>query len=160
MLAKPHLDVRVGPGDYDLTCEVEALAHCRRDIGAVVTFEGRVRGEGAQAETGRSLVSLTLEHYPKVTEATIERHARAAIERFKLHGVRIVHRVGELKTGERIVLVATAASHRGDAFAAAEFLMDYLKSEAPFWKKERWSDGSASWVDARTSDEAAKARWS
>ena len=143
--------VRVQREDFDLGAELEALRAGRRDIGALVSFTGLVRDTGG-------LESMELEHYPGMTEkalAGIEADARG---RWPLQACLIVHRYGRLLPGEQIVLVATASAHRGAAFAAAEFLMDYLKSRAPFWKKETGPQGGA-WVDARDEDLAALARW-
>jgi len=148
--------VRLQREAFDAAAEVSALTAGRTDIGSVVTFTGLVRGEA----DGRALTSLTLEHYPDMTQAELARIDREASARFALAGSLVVHRYGELEPGEPIVLVVTASQHRQDAFEAAEFLMDYLKSKAPFWKKERYADGSESWVDARESDGAALARWS
>lgn len=137
--------------DFDSAAEAQSLAQDRRDIGAVVSFEGRVRGEDG-------LKALTIEHYPGMTEREIERHIAQALARWPLLGVRIIHRIGRLEPGARIVLVTTASSHRRAAFEAAEFLMDYLKTRAPFWKQEDRSDGRR-WVQARTSDHEAARRW-
>jgi molybdopterin synthase catalytic subunit len=149
------MSVHVGPGPIDLAVEAARLALGRSDVGAVVTFTGLVRGETG----GKPLVAMTLEHYPGMTEAELTRIGAEAAARWRLIGWRIVHRVGRLEPGETIVLVATASAHRRDAFAAAEFLMDYLKTRAPFWKKEETADGAARWVEARDSDDAAAARW-
>ncbi len=147
--------VRVQRDAFDAATEVRALTAGRTDIGSVVTFTGLVRGEAG----GRALRSLTLEHYPDMTEAELSRIEEEAQGRFGLLGSLVVHRTGELKPGEPIVLVVTLAAHRQAAFEAAEFLMDYLKSQAPFWKKESFADGAEHWVDARESDGAALARW-
>ncbi|MGE0025253.1 MAG: molybdenum cofactor biosynthesis protein MoaE [Hyphomicrobium sp.] len=147
--------VRLQREAFDAAAEVAALAEGRTDIGSVVTFTGLVRGEA----DGRALASLTLEHYPDMTEAELLRIDREASARFALAGSLVVHRYGELKPGDPIVLVVTASQHRQDAFEAAEFLMDYLKSKAPFWKKERFADGTEHWVDARESDGLALDRW-
>lgn len=146
--------VRVQEADFDVAAEIAALTAGDEDVGAVVTFTGLVRRIGA--EPGPQ--SMTLEHYPGMTEAAladIEAEARA---RWPLSGVTIIHRVGPLAPGARIVLVVAASRHRHAAFEAAAFLMDYLKTRAPFWKKERSAAGER-WVDARESDEAARARW-
>ncbi len=146
--------VRVQEADFDIAAEIAALTATDRDIGAVVSFTGLVReiaGGGADQR-------MTLEHYPAMTEralAEIEAQARA---RWPLSGVAIIHRVGPLAPGDNIVLVLAASRHRHAAFEAAAFLMDYLKTRAPFWKKEAGASG-ARWVDARESDEAAVARW-
>lgn len=149
------MSVRVTPDDFDPSGEIAALTDDQHDIGAIATFVGKVRGG---SEGGR-LASLTLEHYPGMTEARLARIEADAVARFGLNGSRIVHRVGTLSPGDNIVLVVTAAPHRGDAFAAAEFLMDYLKTEAPFWKKERYADGREKWVEARDSDAHSASRW-
>jgi len=126
----------------------------KHDIGAVVSFTGLVR------DVGDGLSAMTLEHYPGMTEAALEEIADAAEARWSLNGVRIIHRFGPLEPGAQIVLVLAASRHRRAAFEAAEFLMDYLKSRAPFWKKETGKDGQGAWVDAREIDETALTRWS
>jgi molybdopterin synthase catalytic subunit len=146
--------VRLQREDFDVAAEQHKLAQGRPDIGAVVTFTGICRGgEGADA-----IASMTLEHYPGMAEEEIARHVADAEARWALKGVAVIHRYGTLVPGDNIVLVITASSHRGDAFAAAEFLMDYLKTSAPFWKREERA-GQASWVDAKAQDDAAAARW-
>jgi molybdopterin synthase catalytic subunit len=147
--------VRVQREAFDAAAEAEALARGRTDAGGIVTFTGLVRGEA----DGRALASLTLEHYPGMTEAELDRIDTEARQRFELCGSTVIHRYGLLHPGDPIVLVVTAARHRRAAFAAAEFLMDYLKSSAPFWKKERFADGTERWVDARGDDDDALARW-
>lgn len=147
--------VRVSTDDFDISEEVTKLSGGDASIGGVALFVGKVRGE----VKGQPLVSMTLEHYPGMTEAELSRIEADACERFKLSASLIVHRVGELRPGDNIVLVIACAPHRQDAFAGAEYLMDYLKTRAPFWKKETLADGSAQWVDARESDEAAAATW-
>lgn len=147
--------VRVQTGDFDVSAEIATVTSGRTDIGAVVTFTGTVRGEAG----GRTLTSMTLEHYPGMTEAELRRVEAEARERWSLQATTIVHRVGELKPGDNIVLVVTASPHRNAAFEAAEFLMDFLKTRAPFWKKETGTDGKGQWVDARESDDKAAARW-
>ena len=145
--------VRVQREDFDLGAELAGLRAGRRDIGALVSFTGLVR-DGAGGLEG-----LTLEHYPGMTEralAAIEAEART---RWPLQAALVIHRYGRLEPGEQIMMVATASAHRAASFAAAEFLMDYLKSRAPFWKKETGPDGS-SWVEAKAEDEAALDRWS
>jgi len=147
--------VRVQPDDFDVAAEVGKLTAGRTDIGAIVTFTGRVRsGDGAPL-----IASMTLEHYPGMTEAELERIEAEASARWKLQASLIVHRVGELKPGDNIVLVVTASAHRQDAFEAAGFLMDYLKTRAPFWKKEITASGEGAWVEARDSDAQAVKRW-
>ena len=147
--------VRVETADFDIGAEVRRLTAGRTDIGAIVTFTGTVRGEAK----GRPIVSMTLEHYPGMTEAELARVEAEALARWPLDASLIIHRIGELKPGDNIVLVVAASRHRQAAFEAAEFLMDYLKSRAPFWKKETTADGEGHWVDARDSDTAAMARW-
>ncbi len=146
--------VRIQQADFDIAREIAALAKGRTDIGAVVSFSGLCRG----SEDGEAIAALTLEHYPGMAEAEIMRHAETAMARWPLSGLTIIHRIGRLTPGENIVLVLTASTHRQAAFEAAEFLMDYLKTSAPFWKREE-SAGGASWVDAREHDDAAAARW-
>ena len=147
--------VRVQSELFDVGAEVAALTAGREDAGGVVTFTGFVRGQA----DGRDLALLTLEHYPGMTERELERIDDEARARFDLLGSTVIHRIGALTPGEPIVLVVTAAAHRRAAFEAAEFLMDYLKSRAPFWKKESFRDGSERWVDARDCDSAALERW-
>lgn len=149
------MPIRVQHEPFDAAEETAALTAGRTDIGAVVTFTGLVRGEAG----GRPLAAMTLEHYPGMTEAELARIEAEAMGRWRLDGVTIIHRYGRLEPGDPIVLVATASRHRRDAFEAAEFLMDFLKTRAPFWKKETGADGSGDWVDARDSDAAAEARW-
>lgn len=146
--------VRVQHKDFDLGSEIAALTAGRTDVGAVVTFTGRVRGE----EGGVS--AMTLEHYPGMTEAELSRIEAEAQSRWPLAATLIVHRVGDLKPGDNIVLVVTVSAHRSAAFEAAGFLMDYLKTRAPFWKKETDSSGNEIWVEAREGDEEAARRWS
>ncbi|HVY42053.1 MAG TPA: molybdopterin synthase catalytic subunit MoaE [Hyphomicrobiaceae bacterium] len=147
--------VRVQRDDFDLGAEVKRLTAGRTDVGAIVTFTGTVRED----DNGRPIESMTLEHYPGMTEAELERVEAEAQRRWPLQASLIVHRYGELRPGDNIVLVVTASAHRHAAFEAASFLMDYLKSKAPFWKKEVLRDGSGRWVDARESDEEALQRW-
>lgn len=149
------MTVRVQSEPFDVGAEVAALTAGREDAGGVVTFTGFVRGQA----DGRDLALLTLEHYPGMTERELERIDDEARARFGLLGSTVIHRIGALSPGEPIVLVVTAAAHRRAAFEAAEFLMDYLKSRAPFWKKESFRDGSERWVDARDCDSAALERW-
>jgi molybdopterin synthase catalytic subunit len=148
------MTVRLQREDFDANAEVAALTRGRTDIGAVVTFTGICRG----AEAGEPIAALTLEHYPGMAETEIARHVEAANARWRLLGVTVIHRYGRIEPGENIVLVVTAASHRQDAFAAAEFLMDYLKTRAPFWKSEE-RPGGAHWVEARQADDEAADRW-
>ncbi len=145
--------VKVQTADFDLGSEVAAIRAGRADIGAIVTFTGTVRSDRPDFGT------LTLEHYPGMTERELERIERDAHERWPLKASMIIHRYGPLQPGDNIVLVVTASEHRQAAFEAAEFLMDYLKTNAPFWKKETNAEGEGDWVDARDSDDAARARW-
>ena len=147
--------VRVQKEDFDVGAEIRRLTAERTDIGAVVTFTGVVRGEAK----GQPISSMTLEHYPGMTERELARVEDEARSRWPLQASLIIHRIGELKPGDNIVLVITASAHRHAAFEAAAFLMDYLKTRAPFWKKETGPDGAGHWVDARESDEAALERW-
>ena len=150
------MSVRVQREDFDIGAEVRRLTAGRTDIGAVVTFTGTVRSEN----DGRGgIAGMTLEHYPGMTETELARVESEAGRRWPLQASLIVHRVGALKPGDNIVLVVTASAHRQAAFAAADFLMDYLKTSAPFWKKERGPDGAERWVEARQSDDRAVERW-
>ncbi|MEH2506213.1 molybdopterin synthase catalytic subunit [Bradyrhizobium sp. AZCC 1578] len=146
--------IRIQEADFDAAQEIAALTRGRTDIGAVVTFSGICRG----SENGEPIAALTLEHYPGMAEAEIGRHADEALSRWPLQGLTIIHRFGRIAPGENIVLVVTASPHRQAAFEAAEFLMDYLKTNAPFWKREE-SEKGASWIEARDHDDAAVARW-
>ena len=149
------MSVRVQREDFDAGAEVKRLVAQRSDVGAIVTFTGVVRSEN----DGKQLSAMTLEHYPGMTEQELERVETEAGKRWPLQASLIVHRVGALKPGDNIVLVVTASAHRQAAFAAAEYLMDYLKTSAPFWKKEESAGGEGRWVDARESDEQAAGRW-
>jgi molybdopterin synthase catalytic subunit len=149
-----RVTIRIQEADFDVGAEIAALTKGRRDIGAVVTFSGICRG----ADDGREVAALTLEHYPGMAEAEIGRHVDTAAARWPLTGITVIHRVGRMLSGDNIVLVLTASVHRQAAFAAAEFLMDYLKAHAPFWKREERADGTG-WVDAQHHDDAAAARW-
>ena len=146
--------IRLQQEPFDAAAEARALTRGHTDVGAVVTFTGICRGD----EDGEPIAGLTLEHYPGMAEAEIGRHIEAAERRWSLRGVTVVHRHGRIAPGEDIVLVVTASSHRHDAFAAAEFLMDYLKTRAPFWKREERADGTR-WVEAKQSDDQAADRW-
>ena len=146
--------VRLQREPFDTAVEAAKLTRGRTDAGAVVTFTGICRG----AEAGEPIAALTLEHYPGMAEAEIERHVAEATERWPLLGVTVIHRYGRIVPGEDIVLVVTVSSHRQAAFAAAEFLMDYLKTRAPFWKQVEKAGGTT-WVDAKTTDDAAAERW-
>jgi len=146
--------VRIQAEDFDIAAEIAGLTRGRPDIGAVVTFTGLCRDEAG------TLSALELEHYPGMAEAEIARIARQAMERWPLSGLTTIHRHGKIRPGENIVLVVAASAHRQAAFDAANFLMDFLKSRAPFWKKEHRADGSADdWVDAKDADDKAAARW-
>ena len=148
-------NIRVQAEPFDAAHESQRLTAGRKDIGAVVTFTGLCRDEGGR------LTVLELEHYPGMAEAEIARIAGQAAERWPLMGLTAIHRTGKIAPGEPIVLVVTASAHRKAAFEAAEFLMDYLKTKAPFWKKEHHKDGaSGDWVDARDADDDAADRWS
>ncbi len=149
------MTVSVQSQGFDVSAEVRQLTAGRTDVGAIVTFTGTVRGEAK----GRAIIAMELEHYPGMTERELERVEALAHARWPLQGTRIIHRVGSLKPGDDIVLVVTLSAHRQSAFEAAEFLMDYLKTSAPFWKKEVGADGVGSWVDAREADDAAVQRW-
>jgi molybdopterin synthase catalytic subunit len=146
--------IRIQAADFDTAREIAALSKGRTDIGAVVSFSGICRG----TEDSEPIAALTLEHYPGMAEAEIKRHADEAIARWPLQGLTIIHRFGRIAPGENIVLVVTASSHRQAAFEAAEFLMDYLKTNAPFWKQEESARGK-SWIEARSHDDDAAARW-
>lgn len=154
------MTIRIQTEDFDITEEINALKKARKDVGsqdvgAIVTFTGTVRDMAGTTPIG----SMSLEHYPGMTEKELERIANEANERWPLLGTTIIHRIGELNPGDNIVLVITLSSHRHAAFEAADFLMDFLKSKAPFWKKEQPLEGSANWVDARDSDKQALSRW-
>jgi molybdopterin synthase catalytic subunit len=149
-----NVTIRIQEGDFDIAREIAALTKSRTDIGAVVTFSGICRG----SESGEPIAALTLEHYPGMAEAEIARHAETAMSRWPLNGLTVIHRVGRIAPGENIVLVVTASTHRQAAFEAAEFMMDYLKANAPFWKREEKPAGT-SWVEARDHDDAAAFRW-
>lgn len=150
--------IRIQQDDFDIARESAALTGSRTDIGAVVTFTGICRGP----EGGDAIAALTLEHYPGMAEAEIRRHADEALSRWPLQGLTVIHRVGRIEPGQNIVLVVTASKHRQAAFEAAEFLMDYLKTSAPFWKQEEGTKGTdkgKSWVEAQARDDDAAARW-
>jgi len=144
------ISVRVQTETFDLGTETRALSEGRTDIGAVASFVGLVRGGEIEA--------MTLEHYPAMTAKALEAIAAEAAERWALLGGTVIHRHGRLLPGDPIVLVAIAAAHRGDAFAACAFIMDYLKTGAPFWKKEE-TGGASRWVEAKPEDDAARDRW-
>jgi len=146
--------VKVQAGDFDVGRELDALTAGRRDVGAVASFVGLVR----DANDGHAIQGMTLEHYPGMTEKALEDICAQAHARWDLLATLVIHRVGPLAPGDRIVLVGVASGHRGEAFAACEFIMDYLKTRAPFWKKEDTPQGGR-WVDARESDDEAAERW-
>lgn len=146
--------VRLQREPFDAGAEAAKLARGRDDVGALITFTGICRG----TENGEPIAALTLEHYPDMAEAEIMRHAAEAASRWPLLGVTIIHRYGRITPGENIVLVATASPHREAAFAAAEFLMDYLKTRAPFWKQVETASGKT-WVAAKAADDTAAGRW-
>lgn len=149
------INVSIQDAGFDAAREAEALCQGRADVGAVVTFTGKCRDEGGR------LAALELEHYPGMAEAEIERIAAKAAERWPVTGIRVIHRFGRIAPGADIVLVVTASAHRHAAFQAAAFLMDYLKTRAPFWKKEHPADGSPAgdWVSAKDEDDTALERW-
>mgnify|MGYP003388124254 CR=1 FL=1 len=149
------MTVSVQEADFDVTRETAVLCAGDHGVGAIASFTGKVRG----AAHGRSLASMSLEHYPGMTESELETIEAEAVRRFSLSHSRIIHRVGTLLPGDNIVLVIACAPHRHDALHACDFLMDYLKTKAPFWKKETDGDGNGHWVDARDSDDAALSRW-
>jgi len=148
------MDVRVQEADFDAGAEIRALRERNPKIGAVASFIGVCR----DVNDGQSVSDMTLEHYPGMTEKSIQEIIDQAKGRWQLYDVLVIHRVGKLGPTDQIVLVVVTSSHRGEAFAACEFVMDYLKTRAPFWKKESTPAG-ARWVDARESDDAAAARW-
>jgi len=147
--------IRIQEQDFDLTTEVKALREGDPRVGAVVTFVGTVR----DMNDGSPVKGMTLEHYPGMTERSLGEIIQQARGRWDLYRILVIHRVGPLLPEDQIVLVAVTSAHRGEAFAACEFIMDYLKTAAPFWKKEDTPEGSK-WVDARVTDDAAMARWS
>jgi molybdopterin synthase catalytic subunit len=147
--------VRIQAADFDIGREIASLTANRTDIGAIVTFTGTVRGDAK----GRPIQSMTLEHYPGMTEQELANIEAEADARWPLQASLIIHRFGELKPGDNIVLVITASPHRQAAFDAASFLMDYLKTRAPFWKKETDLSGAGTWVDARDADDVALQKW-
>jgi len=146
--------IRIQAEDFEVATEIAALSEGRADMGALVTFTGLCRDEGGR------LAALELEHYPGMAEAEVARVVAEAGERWPLAGVTVIHRFGRILPGQNIVLVVTASAHRQAAFEAAAFLMDYLKTRAPFWKREHLKDGSTGdWVEAREEDDAAAERW-
>ena len=148
------MTVRVQTGDFDVGAEMAAMRRGNPKIGAMASFVGVVR----DLSEGADVAEMTLEHYPGMTEKALEKIVEEARARWDIYDALVVHRVGTLKPTDQIVLVVVASAHRGEAFQACEFLMDYLKTQAPFWKKEQTPEG-ARWVDARSSDDAAVARW-
>ncbi len=148
------MSVRVQLEDFDVAAELRALRLASAEIGAVVSFVGQVR----DINDGDDVQTLTLEHYPEMTTRALEKITQEAQSRWDIHDSLIIHRVGTLKPQDQIVLVAVTSQHRGEAFKACEFMMDYLKTQAPFWKKEATSQGER-WVDAKLSDDEAQARW-
>ena len=148
------MTVRIQTEDFDISAEIAAMRKGNRSIGAVASFIGVVR----DVNEGDSVSRMTLEHYPGMTEKSIEAIIGQARSRWNVIDALVIHRVGTLAPTDQIVLVIVASSHRGDAFAACEFIMDYLKTQAPFWKKEDTADG-ARWVDARAADDIAAERW-
>ena len=149
-----NVTIRIQEADFNAAHEIAALTSGRSDIGAVVSFTGICRG----SEDGAAIAALTLEHYPGMAEAEIARHADTAMARWPLSGLRVIHRVGRIAPGENIVLVVTASQHRQAAFEAAAFMMDYLKANAPFWKRVE-AAGHAKWIEPRDHDDEAAARW-
>jgi molybdopterin synthase catalytic subunit len=149
-----HSQVRVQQADFDVAAEIAAMRAGKPGIGAVASFIGICR----DMNEGDSVSTMTLEHYPGMTEKSLQQIVDQAMARWRILDARVVHRVGTLQPTDQIVLVVVAGAHRGDAFAACEFIMDYLKTEAPFWKKEQTPQGER-WVDARLTDDAAAARW-
>ncbi|MDO8788124.1 MAG: molybdopterin synthase catalytic subunit MoaE [Sulfuritalea sp.] len=155
------MSVSVQEADFDAGAEIAALSAGRDDVGAVASFVGLVRADkaaGVGAGDTAMVQAMTLEHYPGMTEKALEAIVTEARGRWEIYGVRVIHRVGKLLPGDRIVFVAVSSTHRGEAFAACEFIMDYLKTRAPFWKKEDTAAGGR-WVDARESDDHAAGRW-
>ena len=148
------VSVRIQEADFDLGAELAALRAGDPRIGALASFVGLVR----DINDGSSVSEMTLEHYPGMTEKALEEIVSAAKSRWDIYGALVIHRVGPLKPCDQIVLVAVTSAHRGEAFAACEFIMDYLKTRAPFWKREATPEG-ARWVDARESDDSAATRW-
>lgn len=149
--------VRVQQEDFDLGAELKALTDGKHQIGGLTSFVGLVRDMAPQVDG--PVTAMTLEHYPGMTEKMLERIEAEAHERWPLDATLIIHRYGRLEPGEQIVLVAAASAHRGAAFDACHFLIDWLKTKAPFWKLEEGEEGKSTWVDARDSDDEAAARW-
>jgi molybdopterin synthase catalytic subunit len=147
--------IKVQAEDFDIGAEFAALTAGRTDIGGIGCFVGTVRNDALD----QRVAAMTLEHYPAMTERAIARIAEEAERRWQLRGCTVIHRVGRLVAGDNIVLVLAAASHRQPALDATAFLIDWLKTKAPFWKKEEFTDGASTWVEARAADDAAAARW-
>lgn len=148
------MTVRVQHEDFDVGAEISAMRLARKDIGAVASFIGQVR----DLNEGDQVASMTLEHYPGMTEKALENIVAQAMQRWDIFDALLVHRIGELKPADQIVLVVVSGAHRGEAFAACQFIMDYLKTEAPFWKKEQTPAGER-WIEAKASDDDARDRW-
>lgn len=151
--------IRVQSEDFSIQEEIDRLKKNRTDIGAIVTFTGTVRDDKHSSDNETALRSLTLEHYPGMTQAELERIKHEAENRWPLQACLVIHRFGKLYPGDNIVLVITMSAHRQAAFDAANFLMDYLKNDAPFWKSEETEKGDRNWVEAKSSDEEAQNRW-
>ena len=154
MNARTNARVSIQAEDFDLSTEVAQLRAGEKGVGAICTFVGTVRDRN----DGQSVSTMELEHYPGMTEKAIEQMIDEAFKRFDIFGARVIHRVGLLQPLDQIVLVLVTSAHRGESFQACEFLMDYLKTQAPFWKKEQTPEG-ARWVDARVSDDTALGKW-
>lgn len=152
------MSVSVQREAFDVAAEIAKLTALSHDVGAVASFIGLVRDKHAGANGDANITAMTLEHYPGMTEHALEEIVATANKRWDLIAVRVIHRYGRLEPGDAIVLVLIASAHRGGAFAACEFIMDFLKTRAPFWKKEDTTEGGR-WVDARDEDETAAARW-
>jgi molybdopterin synthase catalytic subunit len=148
------MKISIQQEDFDISHETRLLRDVHSNIGAIVTFSGLVR----DIEESRKILSLTLEHYPGMTETSLEKIIAEAESRWSILDATVIHRIGELKTEDQIVFVAVASMHRQDAFSACEFIMDFLKTRAPFWKKYRDESGE-SWIEAKTSDQEAEKRW-
>ena len=148
------MQVRVQHEDFDVGAEIARMRLARKDTGAIACFVGQVR----DLNEGDEVALMTLEHYPGMTEKALQNIAEEAGRRWDIHDAMVIHRIGELKPADQIVLVIVTGAHRGEAFAACEFIMDYLKTEAPFWKKEQTGSGER-WVDAKASDDEARDRW-
>lgn len=148
------MKISIRPADFDLSAEIAELRAQRLDLGAVASFVGLVR----DSNNGNAVAAMTLEHYPAMSEKILREITAEAVQRWQIIDATIIHRIGDLRPGDQIVLVAVAAIHRHDAFFACEFIMDFLKTSAPFWKKEDTAQGTR-WVEARTSDDHATERW-